>query len=533
MAAWRLHDPSLPASLDLGQLRSRLRGGSLSRALRRRALAGGRRTTISVDGEEVSLRQLHAQTEALAVRLGELGVSPKRPALLAAPPSLDFIRCYLALLALRCPVVLANPAATAPELAAQMTQAGVGVALTGGQAVGTVSDLVAAGTLTHPAAHPMAGLERGARETGPVAHWPLTHLGDAGGSLPQAHLPRSADVAIHAFTSGTTGAPKLAPLRHGDAQASIRSAMIAWRWHRGDVVVHALPMYHQHGLSALHAAVLSGSSLHCLSKFDPERLIGEAQRRRASVIFAVPAMWERIVGTHRTVDAPALRLAISGSAPLPVSLFERVHDVLGMPPLERYGTTESGLNISNLYDGPRRPGGVGFPLPGVEISIDGETGELSVRGPQLFGGYAGQTPLGEGEWFATGDQARSDPATGAVTITGRLKDIIITGGMNVHPTEVEDVLATHPAVDGVAVVGVPSTRWGEEVTAFVVSATGFSEEDLRRWARRQLSGHKVPKRFHGIEEIPRNPTGKILRNELVEHGAGLGAVPAPGGGERA
>ena len=295
VAAWRLHDPSLPASLDLGQLRSRLRGGSLSRALRRRALAGGQRTTISVDGEEVSLRQLHAQTEALAVRLGEFGVSPKRPALLAAPPSLDFIRCYLALLALRCPVVLANPAATAPELAAQMTQAGVGVALTGGQAVDTVSDLVAAGTLTHPAAHPMAGLERGARETGPVAHWPLTHLGDAGGSLPQAHLPRSADVAIHAFTSGTTGAPKLAPLRHGDAQASIRSAMIAWRWHRGDVVVHALPMYHQHGLSALHAAVLSGSSLHCLSKFDPERLIGEAQRRRASVIFAVPGH----VGAHR------------------------------------------------------------------------------------------------------------------------------------------------------------------------------------------------------------------------------------------
>ena len=504
MAAWRLHDPSLPASPDIGQLSRRLRAGSLPRALRRRALAGGRRTTIGVDGKQVSLRQLHAEVEALAVRLGEIGVSPEHPALLAAPPSLGFIRCYLALLALRCPVVLANPAATAPELAAQMAQAGAGVALTDGQAVDTVASIAADVA---------------------VAHRPIAHLGTAAGSLPPARLPRSADVAILAFTSGTTGTPKLAPLRHGDAQASIRSAMAAWRWRPSDIVVHALPMYHQHGLSALHAALLTGSSLHCLSKFDPERLIDEAQRRRASVIFAVPAMWERIVGTHTAVDAPGLRLPISGSAPLPATLFERVNDVLGMPPLERYGTTESGLNVSNLYGGPRRPGGVGFPLPGVEMSIDGKTGELSVRGPQLFGGYAGQAPLASGEWFATGDQARADPYTGAVTITGRLKDIIITGGMNVHPREVEDSLAAHPAVDVVAVVGIPSVRWGEEVTAFVVSEAGFSEDELRRWCRLQLSGFKVPKRFHPIEEIPRNPTGKVMRGELADRGAALAGRP--------
>ena len=511
VAAWRLHDPSLPESPDIGELRTRLRGGSLPRALRRRALAGGRRTTISVDGEEVDLGQLHTQVEALAVRLGEIGISSERPALLAAPPSLGFIRCYLALLALRCPVVLANPAATAPELAAQMTQAGVDLALTGGQAVDTVADIAADVA---------------------VAHRPITHLGTGAGSLPQARLPRSADVAILAFTSGTTGAPKLAPLRHGDAQASIRSAMAAWRWRSSDVVVHALPMYHQHGLSALHAALLTGSSLHCLSRFDPEQLIDEAQRRRASIIFAVPAMWERIVASHTAVDAPGLRLPISGSAPLAATLFERINDVLGMPPLERYGTTESGLNVSNLYDGPRQPGGVGFPLPGVEARIDSETGELSVRGPQLFSGYAGQAPLSAGEWFATGDQARADPATGAVSITGRLKEIIITGGINVMPREVEDILATHPAVDAVAVVGAPSARWGEEVTAFVVSSDGFDPEDLRRWARRSLSGYKVPKRFHAVEEIPRNPTGKILRTELVERATRLGAGRDGGGPDR-
>ena len=317
----------------------------------------------------------------------------------------------------------------------------------------------------------------------------------------------------------------MAPLRHGDIQASIRSAMRAWRWHRSDVLVHALPMYHQHGLSALHAAILSGSSLHSFSRFDPERLIGEAQRRDATVIFAVPAMWERVVGTHAAIDAPRLRLLISGSAPLPPTLFDRIAGVFGKPPLERYGTTESGLNVSNLYDGPRQPGGVGFPLPGVEIAIDERTRELSVRGPQIFAGYAGRPPLGSGQWFPTGDLAEREPETGAIRIIGRSKDIIITGGINVAPLEVEDVLARHNAVDAVAIVGVPSTRWGEEVTAFVVSRSGFSADELRRWTRSRLSSHKVPKRFHGIEEIPRNPTGKILRHELIARGVALASEP--------
>lgn len=506
--AWRMHDPTLPPAPDRRQLAQRLRRGSLPRALRRRALAGDATTRIGVDGAHISLRELHAQVDALAATLARNGVGREHPTLLAAPTSLDFIRCYLALLAVRSPVVLANPSSTAREFEAQIVAASVSVAITGGEATDTLAGLA----------------------NSEPAHWPLAGL-DAGGcgTVPPAQLPRSGDVAVCAFTSGTTGPPKLAPLRHGDIEASIRSAMTAWRWHRKDVLVHALPMYHQHGLSALHASILSGSSLHCLSRFDPERLVDEASLRRASIVFAVPAMWERITSAYSNVDVPHLRLPISGSAPLPATLFGRINDVLGIPPLERYGTTESGLNVSNLYDGPRQPGGVGFPLPGVETRIDSETGELSVRGPQIFGGYAGQVPLAAGEWFATGDQARADPLTGAVTITGRLKDIIITGGMNVHPREVEDSLTAHPAVDAVAVVGTPSTRWGEEVTAFVVSEAGFTEDELRRWCRRQLSSYKVPKRFHPIAEIPRNPTGKVMRGELAERGAALAGRPDAAG----
>lgn len=508
--AWRLHDPKLPPAPDRRRLAQGLRRGSLPRALRRRALAGDATTRIGVDGAHIGLRELHAQVDALAATLARNGVGREHPTLLAAPTSLDFIRCYLALLAVRSPVVLANPSSTAREFEAQIAAASVSVAITGGEATDTISGLT----------------------NGEPAHWPLAGMDAEGcGTVPPAQLPRSGDVAVCAFTSGTTGPPKMAPLRHGDVQASIRSAMGAWRWHRNDVLVHALPMYHQHGLSALHAALLSGSSLHCLSRFDPERLIDEAKVRRATIVFSVPAMWERITSAYSTVDAPHLRLLISGSAPLPPTTFERISDVFGKPPLERYGTTESGLNVSNLYDGPRQPGGVGFPLPGVEISIHEDTGELSVRGPQIFGGYAGQAPLAAGEWFATGDQARADPATGAVTITGRLKDIIITGGMNVHPREVEDSLTAHPAVDAVAVVGTPSVRWGEEVTAFVVSEAGFTEDELRRWCRRQLSAHKVPKRFHPIAEIPRNPTGKVMRGELTERGAALAGHPDAGGAE--
>lgn len=423
----------------------------------------------------------------LADGLWRLGLRPGRPALLASTGSLDFVRAYLALLHVGAPVLLVNPAVTSTELDGLLGASDVSHVFSSGAA----SDQVPAG----------------------VPHTPLSHL-RPGRAAPEPTFARSTDVAVLATTSGTTGLPKLVPLRHSDLLASIRGAMLAWHWHSSDTVIHALPLFHQHGLSALHASILSGSSLHCRSSFDPDELLDLADTEAASILLAVPAMWRRLVNAPAARIRPQFRLLVSGSAPLPASLFEAINDAFGVPVVERYGTTESGLNISNLYLGPRRAGEIGLPLPGVETAIDAETAELYVRGPQLFGGYADMPPLASHDWFPTGDMAQCDPGSGMFTIVGRTRDLIISGGMNVYPREVEAALATHKSVTAAAVIGTPSARWGEKVTAFVETVAGADVGDLIAWAKLRVSPHKVPKAVHVVDELPRNDMGKIDRKHL-------------------
>jgi malonyl-CoA/methylmalonyl-CoA synthetase len=236
----------------------------------------------------------------------------------------------------------------------------------------------------------------------------------------------------------------------------------------------------------------------------------------------VPAMYERLDAWEgiRDADLGSLRLAVSGSAPLAATLAERVGEWLGQLPLERYGSTEAGLNVSNLLDGPRRPGRVGWALPGVELWL-ADDGEILVRGPQVFDGYwrrpdATREALTPDGWFRTGDLGRIDPEDGSLEIVGRSKELIISGGMNVYPREVEAVLEDHPAVAKVAVAGVPSERWGEEVVAFVVPAGELDGEALIAHCRERLSAHKCPKRVVALDELPTNRMGKVRRDELAE-----------------
>jgi acyl-CoA synthetase (AMP-forming)/AMP-acid ligase II len=341
-------------------------------------------------------------------------------------------------------------------------------------------------------------------------------------------------VALLAYTSGTTGRPKGVPLTHRQVTVSTRAVMAAWRWQPDDVLVHALPLYHQHGLGGVHAALIAGGTVHIRSKFSAESLVQTAASTRASVLFAVPTIYQALADSPSALAGGlrGLRLAVCGSAPLSPSLAAKLPTVLGRLPVIRYGTTESGLNVSNPVADPRGDT-LGVPLPGVLVRIraadgiaggvadPGADGEIQVRGPHVFSGYwhdqaATGAAFTRDGWFRTGDIGAVDPATGHLVIRGRTKEMIITGGLNVYPREVEIALEGHPSVAEAAVAGVPDERWGERVTAWVVPRDGheFDEAALIAHARTLLAGYKCPKRVFRLAELPRNQLGKIVRSAL-------------------
>ena len=285
------------------------------------------------------------------------------------------------------------------------------------------------------------------------------------------------DPALICYTSGTTGDPKGAVLRHRNLLAATEALRIAWGWGTDDRLIHCLPLFHAHGLCVgVYGTLSAGASAVLLAGFDPVAVAEAARTERASLFFGVPTMYHRLIRSGRASDLRRLRLVVSGSAPLPADLHAEVSAAAGSAVLERYGMTETLMNTSNPLAGDRRPGTVGFPLPGVEIQF-GADDEILVRGPNVFDGYWERPSAdddafvsatdGGSRWFRTGDVGVDDG--GYLVIRGRSKELIISGGFNVYPAEVEDVLAAHPGVAEVAVTGTPSTEWGEVVTAWIVA----------------------------------------------------------------
>ncbi|GLZ47812.1 long-chain-fatty-acid--CoA ligase [Actinomycetospora sp. NBRC 106375] len=459
-------------------LRAELAAGTLPAVAAASAAARPDRVAVEVDGEALTHGRLDAAVAAAAGLLAERGVGPADTVVLAAPASVRFVVAYLAVQRLGAAVVPVDPVQPAAAVRSVVDAAGARFVLDDAR----LSALAAA---------------RPRRPVGTVER------------------PGNGDVAVLAFTSGTTGAPKGVPITHANLLASARAAMLAWRWHDGDVLSHALPLFHQHGLGGLHMTLIAGTTARLGSRFDPAAPV----HPDTTVFFGVPAMWHRLLERPPVLAGMArLRLAVSGSAPLPPPVADRVAEHLGQVPLERYGLTESGLDVSNPYDGPRVAGTVGFPLPGVELRL-GDQDEIELRGPQVidtyWGGVAPEAFRFDG-WFRTGDLGRLD-AEGRLTIVGRLKELIITGGHNVVPGEVEAVLAGQPGVAEVAVAGVPSARWGEEVTAFVVAGSPAPDPDaLLAAARERLVPYKVPKSVRFLDALPRNAMGKIQRTVLGE-----------------
>ncbi|MEM7720387.1 MAG: malonyl-CoA synthase [Pseudomonadota bacterium] len=362
-------------------------------------------------------------------------------------------------------------------------------------------------------------------------------LTDAATAMTQAfaEVPRDADhLAAILYTSGTTGTPKGAMLSHGNLASNSQTLAELWRFTSDDVLIHALPIFHTHGLFvATNIALMSGASLLFHPSFDADVILRDLPR--ATAMMGVPTFYTRLLMKDGLTEATRhMRLFVSGSAPLLAETNDRWADVTGHRILERYGMTETNMNTSNPYDGERRAGTVGFPLPGVEMRLtDGKgnivekemTGVVEVRGPNVFQGYwnlpekTAEELLPDG-FFVTGDIGHIDDA-GYLQIIGRAKDLVISGGFNVYPKEVELLI---DACDGVlesAVIGVPHPDFGEAVVAIIVPKGHVTPSAITTAIAPDLARYKQPKQIILTDALPRNAMGKVQKNVLRDRYSSL------------
>jgi malonyl-CoA/methylmalonyl-CoA synthetase len=497
MTAWDVH---LPPDGDRTAVERRLLGaGTLPAAWSARFAAAPERPVLwSAEAGWMTAGTLDAASRRVAARFQRAGLRPGDRVLMSAAASADYVTAHLGALRLGLVVVPANTAYREREVTHLVTDAQPAAAVVDGPDRASWVRRAAGGDVV---------------VVGPDVDLPA---GDEDGLDLDGAAP--SDPALLGYTSGTTGAPKGAVLTHANLLASTEAVRLAWRWEADDRLVLALPLFHLHGLGVgLHGTLLAGASVVLLPRFDTGAVLDAARHHEATLFFGVPTMYSRLAASPRLGELARLRLCVSGSAPLAPEVFRRVAAGSGQEPLERYGMTETGMNVSNPYDGERRPGTVGFPLPGVELRL-GEGGEILLRGPNVFSAYW-RNPVATDEafehgWFRTGDIGELDP-DGYLRIVGRARELIITGGLNVYPREVEDVLLTHPAVAEVAVAGVADEEWGEVVTAWVVPAGDPpAERDLLAHAADGLAGFKCPRAVHFVDSLPRNALGKLLRHQL-------------------
>jgi malonyl-CoA/methylmalonyl-CoA synthetase len=449
---------------------------------------------VLVDGSEperaVDGARLLQRTADLAAVLSDHGVVPGTRVVWCARPGLDSVETLLAVLRAGAVLVPVNPASTRAEITHFVSDAVPIVAVADQPAV--------FGSL--------------------VPTLSVAELADATPADP-SYVPRETrltDDALIVYTSGTTGVPKGAVHTHASLRAGVDALQAAWGWQPVDRLILTLPLFHVHGLVAgLFGTFTAGAAVTVFDRFDENKVLDAASVH--TMFFGVPTMYHRLEATGRARALSRLRLCVSGSAPLAADLWHRLA-AQGVEVLERYGMTETLLTLSNPLEGERRPGSVGLPLPGVQAAVEDldqeGVGELFVRGAPLCRGYWGRpgvTTTDADGWFATGDLA-SVSDDGYVTIRGRRTELIITGGHNVYPAEVEAVLARHPGVREVAVVGVPSAEWGERVEAFVVGDPDL--ESLNDLATRDLASFKRPRQVHVVEALPRNALGKVVRSDL-------------------
>jgi malonyl-CoA/methylmalonyl-CoA synthetase len=349
--------------------------------------------------------------------------------------------------------------------------------------------------------------------------WQVADLpGDAGPLELRPALDGDAPAAL-VYTSGTTGASKGAILTHNNFAANALNLLTCWQMTDRDRLLLALPLFHVHALgNGLHSWLIGGFRMRLLERFDHRKATAELLDFRPTVFFGVPTMYVRLLETPPDAAREigrAMRLFVSGSAPLPAQVLEEFRALFGHTILERYGMTETLMNIGNPYVGERRPGSVGLPLPGVSAEL--RDGEIHLRGPNVFAGYwrreqATREAFVDG-WFRTGDIAERSP-DGYYTLRGRKSDLIISGGYNIYPREIEEFLLEQPEIAEVAVAAGADPVRGEVPVAYVVLKSPVEVADLDRRCRECLASFKAPRHFHVVEKLPRNALGKVQKHLL-------------------
>ena len=480
--------------------------------------------TFLRDGEietEISYLQLHQDSNRMACRFQEVGVEKSDRVILCLQKSLVFVVTHLALQKIGAICVPLNPGFKKSEMDYLLQDADARL------------------ILVEPEK------KRLIREIDPK----LTALiVDTQKPYPEIDFFRSAteeyrrvkikpdDPGLIIYTSGTTGKPKGAVLTHKNLVHDAMNINHIWQISETDVLCHAMPLFHVHGLCfALHTSLLAGAHVFMLDQFSPQRVINVLEKKAGeyacTVFMAVPAMYAKLMDYlgDRKPDLAHMRLWTSGSAPLLSQDFKRIAETFGQEPVEREGMSETGMNFSNPLRGKRKPGSIGYPLPDLEVRIvnpetgadvePGQTGEIWLKGPAVTPGYWRKpeetASAFEQDWFKTGDLGNIDE-DGYYYLTDRIKHIIISGGENISPKEVEIVINQIDDVAESSVVGIPDERWGEKVVAAVVTKahSNIKPEEIRAYCKKRLHDWKCPKEFIFVNELPRNTMGKVLKENV-------------------
>jgi malonyl-CoA/methylmalonyl-CoA synthetase len=452
-------------------------------------------------------------------------VGPGDRVALSLGKSSGLVTAHLAVLGVGAGVVPLNPALTARETEAVLEKAEARLAITHAETVARSPQITS--TVRGP------WWIVGHQEELPFDTESMDKVLAAHRPGPEPVERRDDDLALLLFTSGTTGTPKGVGLTHGNLGANLHALLIdTWEMTEADRLLHALPPHHLHGLGlGLYGTLYVGNAAVLLERFDPAVVLGAFGQHRISLFMGVPTMYHRMLDVEGDFDLSSVRLLTCGSAPLSPETFRRFQERFGFTLVERYGLTETAINTSNPLHGKQKPGSVGLPLPGVEVGIfdpqtlrrlePGETGEIWVRGPNVFRGYWNNPEATAaaffGHWFRTGDLGAFSE-DGYLSILGRMKELIIVGGTNVTPGEVEAVLEADAGVAECAVVGMPDSDLGERIAAFIVPRAGEDaaalEQRLRARADKDLAPYKRPRAYRFLDAIPRNTMGKVERNRL-------------------